>query len=678
MIGAKAAVSQELPAKEIPIIIPNNFYVVTDRPEHFIAFGWHQFMDIWEALSRLDNFQTYLELDTETTGLKCFLQEKLNAIQLGNDAGVFIFDIQGLENGAKPLKSLIESKLCYLHNAAYDLPILYHYGIVPKEVYDTLVAEYELTRGLLKNVRRRLQDLTQKYLGINIDKSQQTVIADGLNSIEAVVYSGTDVLHLKAIAEKQIEKAKKMEVYERVKFENKFVRMLAYMEWCGVGVNMPLLQEHVREVEWREWSAAKKMEQYGTINWNSSKQVIEVLEKHGIREINPKTKNATKDTDSLKKHPDKQIAVDLIEYSEAAKESTSFGRRWLHFVQSDKRIHTRYKQFTAAGRTSCGSLMGKKGEDAAKKFNPFNIHYKETRPFPNLQQLPRKGLLRKCLVPTKKGDKFVISDYSSQESVILAEMSQDPAMLAFFETGTGDLHSYTARLVYPHLKELTDKQIKDDYEELRYKVKSGNFAIAYLGDAHTISQNLNIPLDQAQEIYDGIMGVFTRLPEYFKECYAFTELYGYIPIDPIGGKRFFDRSKEFRALAGNRTYWNRYYREREDQTAWYKDEARKNEWFFTLRKQLRKESVNSRIQGHGAFMSKLAGIYILDYIEKNNLWGKVKVPLFVHDEWVCEQSEALTPTMTKVVKDLMELAGTRTLKRLKIKAEPKVADLWAK
>lgn len=654
--------------------------VVTDRPEHFEAFGWTEFANLWDALQLLYNFQEYIELDTETTGLRSFMQDRIFSVQIGNPGGIFVFDIDGMQKGIRPLKSLIESKVCYMHNGLFDLPHLFYNDIVPKRVFDTLAVENVCTMGV-KVARRRLQDLSKKYLDTDIDKSQQERINEGFNSVESVIYAGTDVMYLYDIAQKQLEFAKQWDLLERIKVENLETRVLAYIEWSGTYMQQKKLQDNIREAEAREWNALKNLrEKYGKdVNWASPQQVLPILKEHGVEELNKKTKRPTTDIQSIIKHQDKvPLVAALIEYSKAAKDCNAFGRRWLHFIQTDGRVHTRYKQFTAAGRTSCGNLMGQKGEDSAKHFDPFNIHYVETRPFPNVQQIPRSGGLRECFIP-KKGNDYVICDYSSQESVIMAEMSGDPAMIEFFETGAGDLHSYTARLIYKELLGgLTDKEIKNQHGEIRTNVKSGNFAIFYGGNEYTIAGNLNIPVPLAKEVYDGIMSVFTRLLPYFDECMNFTLQYGYIPIDPVGGKRFIYRAKEFCTLANNRTYWKKYYAEREMNTTWYQEEAKKNMWFFQLKKKLRKESVNSRIQGYAAFMSKLAGIYILDYIEKKGYWGKVLIPLFVHDEYVTEQAKSLTPEITKMVKDMMELAGTKTLKRLKIKADPMVADHWHK
>jgi DNA polymerase I-like protein with 3'-5' exonuclease and polymerase domains len=94
--------------------------------------------------------------------------------------------------------------------------------------------------------------------------------------------------------------------------------------------------------------------------------------------------------------------------------------------------------------------------------------------------------------------------------------------------------------------------------------------------------------------------------------------------------------------------------------------------------ELAKNSVNTRIQGTAAVMSKLAGIYFFDWILKKGLFGIVKVPIFVHDEWVAECPEKYAEEVAKNLQECMERAGKHCLKHLSIKADPKIVKHWEK
>ncbi len=49
-----------------------------------------------------------------------------------------------------------------------------------------------------------------------------------------------------------------------------------------------------------------------------------------------------------------------------------------------------------------------------------------------MQQLPKEAETRACFV-CEKGNKFISEDYQSQESRIIASVSNDPAMLHIYE-----------------------------------------------------------------------------------------------------------------------------------------------------------------------------------------------------------------------------------------------------
>lgn len=97
---------------------------------------------------------------------------------------------------------------------------------------------------------------------------------------------------------------------------------------------------------------------------------------------------------------------------------------------------------------------------------------------------------------------YVLScDYSSQEYLFLAIMSQDSLMLQNFRDGI-DPHTATAMAVWG----------KENYtKEHRKRAKGLNFALNYGGNEYTVHKNLEIPLDDAKEMVD-------KYNERFYEC----------------------------------------------------------------------------------------------------------------------------------------------------------------
>lgn len=73
-------------------------------------------------------------------------------------------------------------------------------------------------------------------------------------------------------------------------------------------------------------------------------------------------------------------------------------------------------------------------------------------------------------------------------------------------------------------------------------------------------------------------------------------------------------------------------------------------------------------------MSKLAGIYLYDYLYTNG-FDKFKILCLIHDEWLIEARDA---TMSEVLQDCMVRAAETTCSTVKIKAVAQVSKMWQK
>jgi DNA polymerase-1 len=651
-------------------VIQQDIYIITTRPEHFKEIGWDKFMDCQDALASLE-FISEIQFDLETTGLGSFRKERINSAQIGLPGRQLIFDIEG-GIPMSILKRPLEEKLLLFQNALYDLPYLYNQNIFPALVYDTFVAESVMTMGIdLPAGSRGLENLALKYLNVALDKSLQKDISGGIDTVEKIIYAGVDVMYLEAIREQQLVLANKYGVQRRVEMENKFVLVLAYVEFCGAYIDMEYLYEHVRDSEAEEWAMYRKMQEvHGKINWNSPKQAAVILKEHGIEEYNEDTGNPMTGEEVLAKHLDKPIAVDFLRYKQYSKLVSVYGRRWFGYVQDDGRIHTRFKQMVTTGRMACGAT-GK------VKYKPWAASYETKSPFPNFQNMPAEAM--RGIIVSEKGWKLIQSDFSSQESVILADQSGDPTMRRFFEEGEGDIYMFIAKHMHEELRDLPYAEIKSKHKDIRQKYKSVALLIPYGGDWFTIAADLNIPPEEAKPLYDAYFKTFNTLPEYFKKCYQYSRDHGYTPNDPVfGGKTFYKHGKAYKEKNRDKSYKARYYKERDLNSAWYLKEKEDAKWYFDMDNKLRRESVNYRIQGTGAVQMKLAGIYFYSYIQKNKLHDKIKIVNIIHDEYLVECREKIAETTSTILQQCMERAGNECLKHLKIKAEPQIVTRWSK
>lgn len=202
------------------------------------------------------------------------------------------------------------------------------------------------------------------------------------------------------------------------------------------------------------------------INWNSSKQVIPLLEFFGFNlTVVDKEKGGTKksvDSSVIEgqrnKHP---IAEVYLKFKAAQKVVSTYGQNFLDLINPiTGRIHTQFNQVgTDTFRYSSG------GGDDKETIPGKKI------PLVNLQNLPADAETRACFV-AEKDNRWISADYSGEESVILANISKDKAMLDLFRD-KGDLHSLVAKMVYPEeLKNIDVKDVKKLRPDLRKAAKA--------------------------------------------------------------------------------------------------------------------------------------------------------------------------------------------------------------
>ncbi len=151
-----------------------------------------------------------------------------------------------------------------------------------------------------------------------------------------------------------------------------------------------------------------------TINWASPAQRLKVFQW-----ISPSIEDTAEQTvlDNWHTHT---IFPIYHEFTKSNSLTTKFGLKYLENVDTDGRIRTRFDPVLSTGRIASSS--------------------------PNLLQLPRLQNYRDAFVSSPKW-KFIGADYSSEEILIIAILSQDPVWLKSFRDGD-DVHSVNASLIY--------------------------------------------------------------------------------------------------------------------------------------------------------------------------------------------------------------------------------------
>lgn len=225
--------------------------------------------------------------------------------------------------------------------------------------------------------------------------------------------------------------------------------------------------------------------------------------------------------------------------------------------------------------------------------------------------------IRKLFVP-KKGCVFIDADYSQIELRIMAHMSQDNAMISAYNTGK-DIHTATAASVF-HLSE------SEVTKELRSKAKAVNFGIIYGISAFSLSDDIHVSRDEAQQYIDAYFRAYPGVKAYLEnvkkeanENLYVKTMYGRIrPIPELRSQNFHDR------MFGERV------------------------------------AMNSPIQGTAADIMKIAVNRVHDRLLKEGLSSKIV--LQVHDEIIIEAVEEEADFVEQILVYEMEHAAELSVK----------------
>lgn len=645
--------------------------------------------------------RTEIEVDTETTGLD-FNYDRIFLIQIGDYSDQFIFDtdvFHSNENWYHLIKSnaLENPKItCILQNALFDLCFFYKINIFPKNIYDTMLAEWCLHLGYKAgSYTKSLDGLTRKYLGISLDKSIRATI-DGTITLPVIKYAADDVKYLGLIKKHQLLKIQEKGLKNVVILENRFVKALAYITVSGIKLNtekwrQKCIKDKNKLTELKDElesfiikSSDPKLSKFKNnqlslfeegvtcgLNFSSPTQVVKLFDTLGLDlSVYDKTTGKNKksvEADVLMPQIDKHPLVPIyMDFKSQEKVVSTYGENWLkHVNPKNNRITTKYTQMLDTGRLSSGGKDSSTGEE-----------------YINFLNIPQDNEIRNCIIPDE-GKVFIDCDYTGQETVIFAEFSQEPSMIDFLNNDGGDMHSFIASKIYPHLRDVPLQEIKANYKKERQAAKAAGFAIQYGGVGATIAKNLSIPIDEGDFVYNSYMEAFPEAKKYFEKCKKKVKELGYIKTNDITNRRIhfsiFEEYKELNSKLGP-SFWEKYKTLKENNPD--SNDFKQMKSFLKDIKHmegiLERSSLNFPIQSTAADMTKIACIYIFEaIIESGNVW-KVLMPLVIHDQIVLEVPESDALYWSNVVKDNMIKAGNIFCKSVKIKAEPEILKEWKK
>ena len=660
----------------------SQIYLVTGQWQLFDN-DVYKIISVEESLRLLEPLKI-VGLDTETEGFSPFLK-KLLMLQLGNRDFQVVIDCTTID--IKLYKEYLESDRLFIGwNLKFDVKFLFYHGIIPKNLYDGFLAEKMRWLGWPSGMHSlSLKSAGENYLGVELDKTVRgQIIWRKELTDEIVKYAANDVRYLEDIMIKQQEILYARGQKLALDLENKAILPTAYFEFCGVKLSDELWTAKMKKDEEELRLAQEELDKFIVdlynegaqgiskfieiaqpdlfgftkagpkckVNWNSSKQVIPLLEFFGFElmtkdKVNggmKKSVDATVIEGQKDKHP---IAEVYLRFKAAQKVVSTYGQNFLDLVNPvTGRIHSQFNQIgTDTHRYSSGG-----GDD--KEVIPGR-----KIPLVNLQNLPADAETRACFV-AEKGNKWISIDYSSEESVILANIARDKAMLDIFRN-KGDLHSLVAKMVYPdELRNVDVKDVKKVRPDLRKAAKAPEFTFAYGGDANTLIGRDHIPEEEARKIEANYRKGFKGVDAYQSRQRKLVMQLGYIDECPEVGFRAyiydFDKLSTIQSKF-NKEFWDRYRNLKATNPDC--EEVVEVRQYFKRKSASERQSINYPIQARASAIYKIAMVNFFKWVVDNNLFGVVKFCIPCHDETNLEAPEEIAEEVADKLHECMVKAG---------------------
>lgn len=244
-------------------------YLVTKNQQLFKS-EYYEIISLEKSLEIINTWNV-VQFDTETSGRDPHVCKILCA-QFGNrQAGIQIV-VDTLTTDICHYKEILETKLIIGHNLKFDIQFLYNHSIIPTNCWDTMIIDQLLHLGFNnKFFHYSLKAVAERRLNIDIDKTTRgEIIWRGLDD-KVVLYAAGDVVHLEDIRDQQIQDCKKQTCSKAAQIENAFVPVIAYLEWCGIRLDVNKWQNKIKDNERKRDEALEKLNQW----------VVDYFKKHG-------------------------------------------------------------------------------------------------------------------------------------------------------------------------------------------------------------------------------------------------------------------------------------------------------------------------------------------------------------------------------------------------------------
>lgn len=571
--------------------------------------------ELSRAVSHLSG-HLFIGFDSETTGLDPHTN-KPRLLQLASPETCFVIDLFRFNPAQlQPALALLAAPqpLKLAHNAKFDAKfLLKHFGVRLGACFDTYLASQLISAGD-ENDRHGLAHVVQRQLGWQLDKEEQ--LSDWSRDLSAAQldYAARDAQVLLPLYERLQAKLAELDLQRVAQIEFDCLLSIAALELAGVYLDAEQWRLLVRSVRSQYEIAARELRQalganapqlslFGEapqINLDSPAQVIEALERHGIK------LESTREWQLQKLAPQHPIIGQLLSYRRLSKALSTYGEGMLDYINpATGRIHAEFRQIgTPTGRITTSA--------------------------PSLQQVPHEVEYRSCF-RAPVGRKLIVADYSQIEMRILADFSNDQALLQAFESGA-DLHRVTSsQMLGIPLNQVSPIQ--------REAAKRLNYGLVYGMGAEGLSRQINSSVKEAEILIEKYFNAYTGVAQWLQQAAD-------------------QAVRERRSRTASGRLWIYHF-----------DTSDRGQLAA-----LRRVGKNTPIQGSASDIFKRAMMRVdaalLDY--------DAQIINSIHDEIVVECEEPLAETIKELVRQAMIAAGQEFLQRVPVEVEAVISEAWIK
>jgi DNA polymerase I-like protein with 3'-5' exonuclease and polymerase domains len=483
-----------------------------------------------ESLALLEGAKL-VAFDCETTGLQP-VEGGLRLVQLAID-GEFpvVIDCWQLDNaGWLALDRFFGTKRQWVaHNAQFDLGWLQAHELYPEgDVYCTMLASRILTNGL-PNVKNSLQAVAQRYLGEEVDKSEQRSdwSVPELRR-EQLVYAAKDVTLLLDLWEPIQQRMQVGDLVKAWALECKALPAVAQMLRTG----LPFCKESLESLRENLDSTQQQMAAEFITSLDAALPEEHKLprDEDGAINLRPKatgsvragTKRAA-GFNVASPHQLKAVFTALLgEVPVDSNGKPSASREALREYAADHAVVAQYLRGTRVEkrRQLVESLLKHQDPDGFVRASYLQMGADTGRMScmsPNLQQVPRDTSFRDC-VKAPEGWVLVDADFAQMELRLAAVEAGDALMKRAFQQDQ-DLHTLTAQAVYG----ADTFEAADDVgrKAMRQVAKSANFGLLYGSGAKGLrsyagSMGIQMSMEEASAVRDKFHSLYSGISKWQK------------------------------------------------------------------------------------------------------------------------------------------------------------------